>query len=334
MRSMRTPDRSARSPKGARATRARSVPAPAAGQRAADPADDRGSRRRASRSLWAACETLLSAAEPRALARSLDGLSEAFDCDGVALHVMGAGGELEPWCARGTWRTSAGDLRSCLSVPLRRGTERVGTLDLLGRAGHPFQPSQMSLIRTAAGAIGAAVGARLELQRLRSMPGRDPLTGLPDARAFQGLLESECARARRHGVPLGLAMVDLDRFGALNSRYGRPAGDNVLAEAALVLRLALRESDVLARVGDDQFGVLLPETDLAPAQRCGERLRHALEDHRFARVGRISASIGVTASPRGGVEGVELMASGDHALALAKKSGRRRVAAFDSSPVH
>ncbi|MGH7731296.1 MAG: GGDEF domain-containing protein, partial [Candidatus Eiseniibacteriota bacterium] len=296
--------------------------------------EDRSSRRRASRSLWSACEALLSAAEPRSLARALDRMSRAFDCDGVALHVMGAAGELEPWCARGTWRTSAGDLRSCLSVPLRRGNERVGTLELLGRAREPFQPSQMSLVRTAAGALGAALGARFELQRLRTMPGRDPLTGLPDGKAFQGLLESEMSRARRHGVPLGLAMVDLDRFGALNARYGRSAGDGVLAEAALVLRLALRESDVLARLGGDQFGVLLPETDLAPTQRCGERLRHALEEHRFARVGRISASIGVTASPRGGVQGVELLASGDQALVLAKKSGRRRVAAFESTPVH
>lgn len=296
--------------------------------------ENRSSRRRASRSLWSACEALLAAAEPRSLSRALDRLAEAFDCDGVALHVVGAAGELEPWCARGTWRTAAGQLRACVSVPLRRGSERVGTLDLLGRAGAPFRPAQMSLIRTAAGAIGAALGARLELQRLRSMPGRDALTGLPDARAFQGLLESEISRARRHGVPLGLALVDLDHFGALNARYGRPAGDGVLAEAALVLRLALRESDVLARVGDDQFGVLLPETDLAPAHRCGERLRHALEDHHFARVGRVSASIGVTASPRGGVEGVELLASGDQALALAKKAGRRRVAAFDSAAVH
>lgn len=314
--------------------RPRPTPKPRHAQRAADTPEDRSSRRRASRSLWSACEVLLAAAEPRSLARALDQLVEAFDCDGVALHIVGASGELEPWCARGTWKTTAGDLRGCLSVPLHRGNERVGALDLLARAGTPFRPSQMSLIRTAAGAIGAALGARLELQRLRSMPGRDPLTGLPDARAFQGLLESEISRARRHGVPLGLALVDLDHFGALNARYGRPAGDGVLSEAALVLRLALRESDVLARVGDDQFGVLLPETGLAPAHRCGERLRHALEEHRFARVGRVSASIGVTASPRGGVEGVELLASGDQALALAKKSGRRRVAAFESSPVH
>ena len=315
-------------------TRSRQDPRPHSPQRVADTPDDGGSRRRATRSLWSACEALLAAAEPRALARALDRLSEAFDCDGVALHVAGATGELEPWCARGAWRTSAGDLRDCLSVPLLRGAERVGTLDLQGRAGRRFRPAQLTLIRTAAGAIGAALGARLELQRLRSMPGRDPVTGLPDARAFQSLLESELSRARRHGVPLGLAMVDLDRFAALNARYGRPVGDDVLAEVALVLRLALRESDVLARIGDDQFGVLLPETDLAPAQRCGERLRHAIEEHRFTRVGGVSASIGVTASPRGGVEGVELLASGDQALALAKKSGRRRVAAYDASPVH
>jgi diguanylate cyclase (GGDEF)-like protein len=319
---------------GGGASRVRSVPRPAHPRRAADEPGDRGARRRASRTLWSACEAMLAAGEPRALTRALDRLAEAFDCDGVALHVVGPGGDLEPWCARGTWTTAAGDLRGCVSVPLRRGPERVGTLDLLARAGQPFRPAQMSLIRTAAGAIGAALGARLELQRLRSMPGRDALTGLPDARAFHALLESETARARRHGVPLGLALVDLDHFGALNARFGRPAGDAVLSEAALVLRLALRESDVLARVGDDQFGVLLPETDLGPARRCGERLRHALEEHRFARVGRLTASIGVTASPRGGVEGVELLASGDQALALAKKSGRRRVAAFESAPVH
>jgi diguanylate cyclase (GGDEF)-like protein len=303
-------------------------------RRSADGPGDLGDRRRASRSLWSACEALLAAAEPRALARALDTLARAFDCDGIALHVLSASGKLEPACARGAWKTHAGDLRACVSVPLRRGAERVGTLDLLGRPGQPFRPGQMSLIRTASGALGAALGARLELQRLRTMPGRDALTGLPDAGAFHAVLGAELARTRRHGVPLGLAFVDLDHFGALNARYGRPAGDAVLCEIALVLRLALRESDVLARVGDDQFAVLLPETDLAPARRVAERLRHALEDHRFARVGRVTASIGVTASPRGGLESVELLAGGDRALAMAKKAGRRRVTAFEATPVH
>src|SRR5262245_56823208 len=162
----------------------RSSQEPRPTRRAADLPDDRSDRRRASQSLWSACEALLGANEPRALSRALDRLTEAFECDGGALHVLGPAGELEPWCARGDWRSAAGARRGCWSVPLLRGAERVGTLELLGRAGQPLRPSQMSLIRTAAGAIGAALGARLELQRLRSMPGRDPLTGLPDARAF------------------------------------------------------------------------------------------------------------------------------------------------------
>ena len=293
-----------------------------------------GERRRASRSLWSACEALLSAAEPRALNRALQALVSAFDCDGVALYAINPTGKLEPWCARGAWRAMPGDLRDCVSVPLERAGERVGVLDLRARAGQTWRPSQLGLVRTASGALGAALGARIELQRLRNQPGRDSVTGLPDARAFHSRLESELVRSRRHGLALGVVVVDLDRFAALNSRYGRPSGDAVLAEAALVLRLALRESDLVARLGGDRFGVLLPEADLAPTLRCGERLRSALEEHRFARVGRLSASLGAASSPRCGLEPLELLDSADRALTVAKKRGRRRVASAAPSAAH
>src|SRR5262249_32956968 len=154
-------------------------------------------------------EALLAAPEPRALNRALDQLREAFECDGVALHGLGPSGELEPWCARGAWRTIPGDLRDCMSVPLFRNAERVGTLDLQGRAGQRWRPGQLALIRTAAGALGAALGARLELERLRRQPGRDPVTGLPDGPAFHSRLTEELARARRHGLPLAIVLLDL-----------------------------------------------------------------------------------------------------------------------------
>jgi diguanylate cyclase (GGDEF)-like protein len=296
--------------------------------------DDRGLRRRASRSLWNACEALLAAGEPRALNRALDTLTEAFECDGVALHVRAPGGELEPWCARGAWRARSGDLRDCLSVPLMRLGERVGTLDLRARSGRTWTVGQLGLIRTAAGALGSALGARLELQRLRNQPGRDPVTGLPDARAFHARLDDELDRTRRHGVAVGIVTLDLDHFGALDARYGRPVADRVLAEVALTLRLALRESDVLARLGGDQFGVLLPEADLAPARRCAERMRRALEGRRFAGVGHLSASIGVAAAPRCGVDPLELLDVAERALTVAKKSGRRRVVSPDPARTH
>ena len=292
-------------------------------------------RRRASRSLWTACEALLGVpADARALGRALDALRAAFECDGVALHALRPSGELEPWCARGAWQARPGDLRDCLTVPLFRCEERVGTLDLRGRAGQRWSPAQLGLVRTASGALGAALGARLELERLRDMPGRDPLTGLADAAAFRERLGESLSHARRHGLPLGLVMVDLDHFGALNRRLGRAAGDAVLREAALLLKLTLRESDILARLGGDAFGVILPETDAGPAARCADRLRRAIEEHRFSRAGRLTASAGVAASPRDGMESIELLDRADRTLGVAKKSGRRRTVRSEPSHAH
>jgi diguanylate cyclase (GGDEF)-like protein len=290
-------------------------------------------RRRASRSLWTACEALLSVGDAP-LHRALDQLRAAFDCDGAALYAIGSSGTLEPWCARGEWRTTAGDLRDCMSVPLFRNAERVGTLDLQARTGQRWRPGQLTLIRTAAGALGAALGTRLELEHLRSQPGRDEVTGLPDASTFHARLEEEVSRARRHGLSIGLVLIDLDHFGALNDRYGRDAGNAALAEAALMLRLQLRDTDVVARLRADTFALLLPETDAAPAVRCANRVRRALEEHAFARVGRLTASAGVAAGPRDGLEAVELMDLADRSLELAKKSGRRRTVAPPAHHAH
>jgi diguanylate cyclase (GGDEF)-like protein len=294
-----------------------------------------GGRRSASRSLWEACEALLSAgSDAGALDRALQSLCVAFDCAGVALHARGASGVLEPWCSTGGWEVRPGDLRDSVSVPLLHQRERVGTLDLLARPGRRFQAEQLGLVRTASGALGAAIGARLELERLRDQPGRDPVTGLPDARAFRQRLGEEVSRARRHGVPVAIVHLDLDHFAALNARYGRDAGDVLLAEAALVLKLALRESDTLARLSGDAFGAVLPETDQLQGVRAADRIRRVLEEHRFARVGHVTASAGVAASPLDGVEPLELLERAESAVSVAKKSGRRKVSASGRTQTH
>jgi diguanylate cyclase (GGDEF)-like protein len=293
----------------------------------------RDDRRAASGCLWDACEALLaSLSDPEALPRALDSLLTAFDCDGVALHAISPDGALEPWCARGDWRSVAGDLRECIGTPLFRGRERVGALDLRARKGQRWTPDQMALVRTASGALGAALGARLELERLRRTPGRDPVTGLADARGFHARLIEETARAQRTGQPLAVVALDLDHFAALNERYGREAADQVLAEAALVLKVTLREGDLIARMGGDEFAVVLPDCDQAPARRLADRLRHALEEHRFPRAGKLTCSAGVASCPRDGLDGTELLAAAEQALGLAKKAGRRRTA--QSGPGH
>ncbi len=292
-------------------------------------------RRRASRSLWRACEALLSAAiDPRALDQALADLQAAFECDAVVLMARGPTGTLEPWRTCGGWASRPGDLRDCLTVPLLRGSERVGTLDLLARPGQRWQAAQLGLVRAASGALGAALGARFELESLRRQPGRDPATGLPDARSFHERLSEELARVRMHGAPLAVAVLEVNRFAALEKRFGSAVAHAVLAEAALVLRLALREADVLTRAAGARFGVLLPETEAAAALRVAERLRRTVEEHRFARVARVSLSAGVAASPRDGLDSVEILHALERALALAAKSHSAHAVAAESAQAH
>src|SRR5262249_55343446 len=112
-----------------------------------------GDRRAASRCLWDACQALLSTpADSAAPERALDALRAAFERGGAALHARSRDGELETWCARGAWERAPGDLREAMSVPLYRGRERVGALDLLARKGQRWRPEQRSLVRTASGA--------------------------------------------------------------------------------------------------------------------------------------------------------------------------------------
>ncbi len=302
----------------------RSDPAPTPG---IEPAPAR--RRRASHLMWSACESILSApSDPGSLRRAMVALQRAFDCESVSIHVAGATGELEPWSASGPAAVD-GKLRAVMSVPLFRGDERVGALDLVGKPGCRWSPDQVGLIRTASGALGAALGVRIELLRLRHLPGRDTLTGLPDGAAFRTRLSEEVARARRHGVPVSVVTLDIDRFGGINEKYGRPTGDATLTETGLVLRLALRDSDIVARLGGNVFGLLLPETDLDSAVRCAERVRRQIEEHRFPRIGRITASAGVSSCPVDGADGLALLDQAERALGLAKKNGRRRVRTTD-----
>ena len=106
-----------------------------------------------------------------------------------------------------------------------------------------------------------------------------------------------------------------------------------MAEFALAA-LLWGTADLLARLAGDQFAVVAADCDLAPARRLAERLRHAIEEHRFARVGRLSVSAGVAASPRDGMSALELLSAAEQALGLAKKAGRRRSATNPSQSTH
>jgi diguanylate cyclase (GGDEF)-like protein len=171
----------------------------------------------------------------------------------------------------------------------------------------------------------AALQAKAELRRLATT---DELTGLPNRRFFMGALQAEIARATRNGSALTLAIVDADHFKRINDTYGHPAGDEVLRIIAELLGGATRISDVLGRLGGEEFGMLMPDTDADQAQLVCERLRKRVEGRDLASqtgaTGFITLSTGV-AQLSAGESGDALVARADAALYEAKHGGRNQV---------
>ena len=159
----------------------------------------------------------------------------------------------------------------------------------------------------------------------------DALTEVANVRAFRERLELERVRSLRSGEPLAMAMVDLDHFKRVNDAHGHAAGDAVLAHTAQVIARSIREIDLVARVGGEEFAILFPGSTVSDAAQIAERVRAALEREPVVVAG---ASLGVTASF--GVAGLEgdgeaLMRAADAALYLAKEQGRNRVALAGAS---
>jgi two-component system, cell cycle response regulator len=173
-----------------------------------------------------------------------------------------------------------------------------------------------------------------ELERLSISDG---LTGLYNHRHIHGLLNDEFDRARRTNDKLTLAMLDLDRFKAVNDTYGHQAGDRVLEQLAEILRDSAREIDRLGRYGGEEFMALLPETDVEDGTVFVERVRREVSRHPFAIGGgqtiHMTLSAGLATYPHEWVQSPEaLVRYADEALYAAKTGGRNRVVRFDEMP--
>ncbi len=176
-------------------------------------------------------------------------------------------------------------------------------------------------------AAGEAEGRHLE--DLARLARRDPLTGVPNRRAFDDEVVREVARALRARTPLSALLLDVDRFKEVNDAHGHPAGDAVLAAVAARAGAALRAGDLLARVGGEEFGILLPGADLAAAVEAAERIRARIAGEPLGARGRalaITVSIGCAVLLPGEEDGRGLLARADAKLYEAKRAGRDRVA--------
>lgn len=156
----------------------------------------------------------------------------------------------------------------------------------------------------------------------------DGLTAVANRRALDARLEEEVARSRRHEAPLALLLLDIDHFKGFNDRFGHLEGDMLLREFAQLLRLDLRQTDLVARYGGEEFAALLPETTLEGASLLAERYRARIEAARFGTAGHaVTASIGVAVWLPRHESASALLADADAALYAAKRGGRNRVMA-------
>ncbi len=165
-------------------------------------------------------------------------------------------------------------------------------------------------------------------QELASLSAVDYLTGLHNVREFYRLFHEETRRAERYGHVFSLLILDIDRFKEINDTFGHQVGDYVLQEVARKLRDLVRINDHAARIGGDEFTILLPETDAAEAAELAERIREFFSGHAIAlldhpeSVIHITVSIGMATFPRDAGNANSLFARADAALYRAKDAGR------------
>lgn len=174
--------------------------------------------------------------------------------------------------------------------------------------------------------VTQVVTMRKTIERLRSEADLDHLTGLANRRRFRVALNREVERWRRYGVPCALLLLDIDHMKAINDRYGHPAGDSVIRQIANVLTRVLRDNDTAARLGGEEFALLLASIDGDKAATAAERLRAILAEQNIPEVGNFTVSIGVAACPAHANSERTLYAASDQALYVAKNEGRNRLA--------
>jgi diguanylate cyclase (GGDEF)-like protein len=182
---------------------------------------------------------------------------------------------------------------------------------------------------------------RATQRKLEEQSITDGLTGLRNRRFFDERLPEEFRRAQRYTDPVSLIMIDLDHFKLVNDRHGHQAGDQVLREAAALVRRSIRDTDIGARYGGEEFAVILPKTHLSGALAVAERIWRELGQQAFrvAAAGadgqpgeiRVTASIGLAFYPSKDITAPEsLVKYADEALYTAKRSGRNTICLYQA----
>ena len=216
-------------------------------------------------------------------------------------------------------------LHSAFAFPILVGGEFYGVMELFAGEPRPRDEQMLETARTIGSQIGQFIGRKQAETNLQFFASHDPLTGLFNRGIFNERLQQALAQAARFERSLALLFIDLDGFKSINDTLGHNAGDAMLVEIAARLRATLREGDVIARMGGDEFVVLVEE--FGEPARIGEVAKKVLEtvSRPIVLQGqecRVTTSIGISAFPMDGRDGQTLLKNADIAMYRAKEQGK------------
>jgi len=219
-------------------------------------------------------------------------------------------------------------LINVLAAPLEVDGTVIGAIVVSRRSEASWSEASRMTLRSAAEEASASLARAYSHRAAEVSATTDALTGLPNRRYFDEVVSLQ-ARRRRAGDAIGILMVDIDHFKTLNDTHGHATGDDVLREVAGAIVAAVREDDVPARFGGEEFVVLLRNPDRGVALDVGERVRTAVRglDLRRHGVRGVSVSVGVAVALEPDEPVESIIATADRALYRAKRAGRDRVVA-------
>ena len=218
--------------------------------------------------------------------------------------------------------------KAAIVIPLVADDRLLGVIRAVKMGAGSYTPDHFRLAKTIADQTVLTIAATRAFERAEKLALTDELTGLYNARHFHARLDEETSRAVRHARSLVLLVLDADGLKLVNDRFGHQEGDRLLQHVALLLRREARTSDVIARVGGDEFAVIQPETEVAGGLVAAERIRSTMREEPFATVGGdvppTSLSIGLAGVPDHAIASVDLFRSADSALYESKRAGKDR----------
>ncbi|HEY9401616.1 MAG TPA: sensor domain-containing diguanylate cyclase [Pyrinomonadaceae bacterium] len=221
--------------------------------------------------------------------------------------------------------------RRVLAVPLLSGDRVLGVLEAVreGASARAFAAAEAALLSALALPLSAALANSVRIAEAEKLSQTDDLTKLHNARFLRQYLIAEVKRARRYSSIVTALFFDLDDFKEINDRYGHLVGSHILMEMATVILTGVRDTDMVARYGGDEFVVILPETGLEMAVRVAGRMREKIAENVFSggrnlRL-RLTASFGLSSFPEHSQSPQQLIADADTAMYEAKAAGKNCV---------